>query len=98
MVDIDIYPKDNPVKAEINIGIDTTIELESQFKEAETILASKFGSSKAKEIVDYARLKKTRDDEVPVKYWIVNNQTIRVISPGGYWSVNITVWQPGVKI
>lgn len=94
---VDVGEKNDPNKIDITLNIDTAEELEPQFVDSEKILASKFGTEKAKEIITYARKKQKRFDEVPLKYWNINNQLIEVGSYGGYWSVVINIWQPGVN-
>ena len=94
---VDIRPaNDNPNKVDIDLCIRLEKPLEQQYQDAYSIITSKFGEKIAKEIVDYAKQKQKRFDNLPSKYWQVNGQKINVGSnPGDYW-IEIIAWQPGV--
>ncbi|AVX40796.1 Copper amine oxidase N-terminal domain-containing protein (plasmid) [Carboxydocella thermautotrophica] len=94
---VELYPPNNVNNVDINIAISVEDDLEKQFTDLYNILASKFGEKAAREITDHVRLKKDRWSEVPEKYWIINNQKIRVASNAGGYTVQVIVWLPGVK-
>ena len=81
----------NPNKVDIDLCIKLEKPLDQQYQDANNIIASKFGEEIAKEIVDYAKQKQKRFDNLPSKEWHVNNQKLFIRSnPGDYW-INITL-------
>ena len=94
---VDIPPASkNPNKVDIDLCIRLEKPLEQQYLDAYSIITSKFGEELAKEIVDYAKQKQKRFDNLSSKYWQANGQKINVGSnPGDYW-IEIIAWQPGV--
>ncbi len=93
---IELLPEnDNPNKIDISIYIELDKPTNQQFDDAYSIVASKYGQSIAQEVVDYARKKNIPDEKLEIKDWKANNQTIRVLSSKGNWTITIIVWLPG---
>ena len=94
---IDMYPPDdNPNQVDISMLILMYKDLEEQRNQVYEILKSKFGEKNAQEIVDYINIKQDTFDQLPDKYWTVNNQDIKVGSyPGEHW-IQVTIYLPGV--
>ncbi|MBM7854955.1 hypothetical protein JOC37_001335 [Desulfohalotomaculum tongense] len=91
---------DSETRTEIVIILDVLerngVALEQQLEKARSILASKFGKENADMIIDYVSKKKDRFDDVPLKYFHIDGQTIKAGAPAGSYLINIVVWEPGV--
>lgn len=89
-------PEYNPTKTDISILIYMTTTMEEQLDDAYKIIESKFGPQVAGEIISYLRQKKDSFDNIPIRYWKINNQEMRAGSPAGDITMFIQVWEPGV--
>lgn len=86
-------PNDNPNNVDIDILVGLDKDLEKQYNDLYEILNSKFGSTLAKEIVDYVKTKKTRREALTPKRWNPNKQTIEVGANKGDIDISITIWK-----
>ncbi|MTI80047.1 MAG: copper amine oxidase N-terminal domain-containing protein [Firmicutes bacterium] len=93
---IDEIEGPNPqTETEISLILHIAKPLDEQLAEARGILKSKFGDD-ANKIINHLSAKKERFDDVPIKYFGINDQVIEAGSPAGDILINITVWEPGV--
>lgn len=79
--------------AEIFIGINLSKSADTQYKEAENILSSKFGSSEVTDIMNYVKQLTGIDSILPKKDFTVGGQTASVGGQNG--SVSIIVYPKG---
>ncbi|AEG61979.1 stalk domain-containing protein [Desulforamulus ruminis] len=87
---------DKENKVEINLAIIVpNRDVQAQCDEAEEILASKFGSEFAKQVVDVARTKTQQLAALDKKFTGPNGETIWVISSYGGTRTSITIWSKG---
>lgn len=91
-------PENNSTRCEIGFLIPVGQGTELMRQDAYKILESKFGSQLAKEMIDYAAQKEKSVEDLPDRYWYVNGQPIFVGSAPGGIDVDITIWEPGVKL
>lgn len=83
--------KGNNVEISIGIIIPKS-NLESQFKEAEQILASKLGTDFAKKVVDTARQKTEIKKQLYADFTGPNGESISIASGWGDTTIGINVW------
>jgi len=94
---IDMYPPDdNPNQVDISMLILMYKDLEEQRNQVYEILKSKFGEKNAQEIIDYINIKQDSFDDLPERFWQINNQQIRVCSLSGQAWIYILIYLPGV--
>ncbi|MCL5058880.1 MAG: copper amine oxidase N-terminal domain-containing protein, partial [Actinobacteria bacterium] len=98
-LNVDTYQnKSNPHHVDIKIIIDLSKpQINHQYQDAYNIIASKFGDSVAREVVDYAKQKKDYHLPLELKEWTINDQSTHVgSSPMNPW-VSIMIWELGIR-
>ena len=103
-----VLPEETDMQIEIpavgknfnNVDIDILVlmykDMNSQEDDLYALLASKFGAMSGREITDYVFSKKDSFDDLPEKFWQINNQKIRVCSLSGQAWIYILIYLPGV--
>jgi hypothetical protein len=88
--DLTVMVRTDLSTAEIVIGLNLGESADTQYKEAENILASKFGSSEVTDIMNYVKQLSGNDSVLPKKDFTIGGQTASVGGQNG--SVSIVVY------
>ena len=77
------------------LWVSTQEPLEHQYTDVENLLTKRFGKNNKQvtEIMNYIKKKTNKDYDLPYREWGVNNQSIKVWSPGGDHTIELTVWR-----